>query len=88
MAEFLKFWLQCFLISWRLGYGVFNYIAGLCFLVSTGLFYYKKRYQHKWKRWEQIIMKLAFCLFVISFLLATFFVAPFLHYRDDVIIPN
>lgn len=32
-------------------------------------------------------MKLAFCLFVISFLVATFLVAPFLHYRDNVVIP-
>lgn len=83
MGEFLKYWLQCFYIGWRFGYGLFSYIAGLCLLISTGLFIFKKYNKRSWKNWEQFIMKTAFYLFIVSFIIATFLVAPFLQYRQN-----
>lgn len=87
MVEFLEYWWHNILIGWRFGYRVFSYIAGICLLVSTGLFLYKKHYQHKWEKWKQIIMKTAFYLFITSSIVATVFIAPFLRYRQNSTIP-
>ena len=83
VVEFLKYWLHNFSVGFHFGGGVFSYISGICAFISAGLFLLKKHYQHKWKRWEQIIMRTAFCLFVISFIIATFLVAPFLKDKSN-----
>lgn len=83
MVEFLKYWLHNCSVGFHFGGGVFSYISAICAFVSAGLFLLKKCYRRKWKRWEQIIMRTAFCLFIISFLIAAIFVAPFLKNRSN-----
>jgi len=83
MWDFLKYWLHNCSVGLHFGNGVFSYIAGVCAVISAGLFLLKKRYRHKWKRWEKFIMKMAFYLFVTSFFIATFLIAPFLRHREN-----
>jgi hypothetical protein len=81
--QFIQYWLHNCSIGLHFGNGIFKYISEICVLISAGLFLFKKCYQQKWEQWEQIIMKTAFYLFIISFLVATFLVAPFLESESD-----
>ena len=82
IVEFLKFWWENILTGWRIGYGVFGGILGIFVLVTAAFYFRKKHYQRKLKRWEKIVMKLSFFLFIITFLIAAVFIAPFLKYQN------
>jgi hypothetical protein len=84
--EFLKFWGGCIVAGWHIGDGIFGAVVEFCLLTSAGLFFLKlvfKKFNWKklWKKWEEIVMRGAFILFLGSFLIAAVFVAPFLEYK-------
>jgi|GEM_PF-4338166 len=77
--KFFKFWGNCIHTGWEFGDGLFGTIEKLCLFITLGLSLFKKAKPEKWKRWEEVAMKSAFCIFIGSFIIATFFVAPFVH---------
>ncbi len=83
--EFIRFWVGCVWEGWHVGEGVFGAIEGICFLVGAGLQWLKKshRLHGIWERLEPKIMKWAFAIFAISFLVSTVFVAPFIKFRES-----
>ena len=84
MWEFLGFWRGCLFEGWHIGEGAFAWIEGLCFLIWAGTLWLKKthRLRKEWENYEEKIMKCAFLIFAIAFLISTLFVAPYIQYRD------
>jgi hypothetical protein len=80
-----RFWRHCIREGWEVGEGCFLWIEGICLIIATGLRCLKERRHHEdWeKTWEPKIMKLAFGIFVLSFLVSTVIVAPFLQNEES-----
>src|SRR5260370_42550807 len=74
MYDFLRFLWHCAHKGWEFGEGSFSPIETICTLLALGLFTFKKAKPKKWKHWEENIMRMAFWVFVSSFLLTTFLV--------------
>src|SRR5436309_3686351 len=76
MLQFLKFWWDCLLYGWKIGYGiVFNSIEGTCVLILALLLWRRKAHA-KAKQWEEPVMKLAGLLLVAAFVMSSVLVAP------------
>ena len=71
--------------GWHVGEGVFAAIEGLCFLAWSGTLWLKKTHQlrHGWEKYEEFVMRWAFVVFWVSFLISTVFIAPFLQFRES-----
>jgi len=83
-VDFIRFWWHCLLEGWHIGEGCFAWIEGICFLVAAGLHWRGHRQRKAWEdKWEPKILKAAFAIFSISFLVSTVFIAPFLQFRDS-----
>ena len=82
MVEFFRFWAECVHKGWELGEGMFSTVETLCSLVALGLFIFRKLKPEKWKHWEEVVMRSALLVFVVTFLGTTLFVAPFLVTND------
>jgi hypothetical protein len=81
--EFCRFWLRCVIEGWHVGDGIFGFIEGICFIIAAGAYWVRHEgWLSKWDRWEKWTMKLAFALFVISFLVSALFVAPFIQFKE------
>jgi hypothetical protein len=86
--RFIKYWANNLYIGLRFGYCIFGAIGGISAIVSAGLLFYKNYNPEAWKSWEEIVMKIAFCLFLLSFLIAAIFVAPFIKDEKKKTISN
>jgi hypothetical protein len=86
MGEFLKFWWDCLIKGFRVADGFFAFVEGFCLFIGAGLrshnkIPFLKKYTEKWNVWEGVVMKWAFAICLISFMVSTLFVAPFLTYK-------
>jgi hypothetical protein len=80
-AEFLKFWWQCFLFGWNWG-GSIEWASDIIFGLVL-VFYLSKKFKNQaLERKEVVLVRAAAWVFIGSFLIAAFFVAPFLQYNE------
>ncbi|HVU07745.1 MAG TPA: hypothetical protein VHG89_04290 [Verrucomicrobiae bacterium] len=87
LGDFLKFWLGCLLEGFHIADGAFGIIEGICIFIGAALRWhdkipYLKKYTTHWEKWEGVAMKWAVAIFLVSFLISTFCVAPFLKYTE------
>jgi outer membrane murein-binding lipoprotein Lpp len=86
-TDIVVFWWHCIRTGWGIGYGIFDAFVTICLLASAGIslaFFLFKRFKPKkweWKPWEDWLMKIAFSIFGITFLLVAIVVGPFREYR-------
>jgi len=85
--KWLIFWKENIHTGWEIGDGIFGFIIEVSLIIGGGLLILKLflksfNWDEKWKGWEDHLMKIAFVIFAISFLIATFFIAPFLQYEN------
>ena len=85
--QWLIFWKENIHKGWEFGDGLFGFIIELSLIIGGGLLFLKWIFRkinwaEKWKEWEDHLMKGAFVVFALSFLIATFFIAPFLQYEE------
>src|SRR5438876_1172877 len=80
--EFIRFWRDCIVEGFHIGEHCFAFIEGICFLVGAG-FLWAAKHHSRWEKAEKLIMKWAFAIFAVSFLISTIFVAPFLKFSEE-----
>lgn len=80
MLEFLKFVWQSLLIGSHVGFGVFFFIEAACIVIGAALLW-KKHKAEQWEELEEMAMKWAFAILLISFVVSTLFVAPFIQFH-------
>jgi hypothetical protein len=83
MSEFhqiFSFWVRCIAIGWEYGDGIFERIDTVTILASGGILFHRK-----WKKnrdtLEENAMKVAFFIFLASFIISTVIIAPFEQYN-------
>jgi len=81
MWEFLRFWWHNIRSGWNLGSGIFATIETFS-VIGAIVLGCLQRFRHKKEGWESITMKAAVGLLMISFLISTGFVAPYLQYKE------
>jgi hypothetical protein len=85
--QFLKFWWDCLLYGWKIGYGVFSFIEAACVVVLALLLWRSKTHAVA-KKWEETVMKLAGLLLLASFFVSTVFVAPYAKKSESDAVKN
>jgi len=86
MWTYLLYWVHNVKIGWEIGGGIFEKIEFFTILISAGLLGCKKtrKFHSHWKNGlEEFVMKWAFHICWISFLISTAFVAPFIQHKED-----
>jgi hypothetical protein len=81
MWEFIHFWWHNIRSGWSLGSGIFAALEMLS-VVGAIILGCLQRFRHKKEGWESVTMKVAVGLLIISFLISTGFVAPYLQYKN------
>ncbi len=80
--EFARFWGRCIVAGWHTGNWIIDTAYYASFFLTSGLFVFKRISPQSWIDWETIVMKIAFWVFLGTFFLATFLIAPFLQYEQ------
>jgi hypothetical protein len=87
MSEFLHYWLHNAQVGWEVGNGAFEWIERIAILVSAGCLCHRKFFKHR-STLEDHIMKAAFYIFALAFVISTVFVAPFIQHNNAVGLSN
>lgn len=85
--QFLLFWYKCVMEGIHVADGLFAIIEGGCIFIGALLHWHDripilKKYTEQWEKWEGTAMKWAAAIFIVSFLISTVFIAPFLQFRE------
>ena len=80
--EFARFWGRCIVAGWHTGNWIIDTAYYASFFLTSGLFVFKRISPQKPHLWETIRTKIAFWVFLGTFFLATFLIAPFLQYEQ------
>lgn len=83
MSEFFHYWWENIAIGWDCGDGIFSTIETVFTLLAAAALFYPKLRKHR-NGYEEFSMKITLGITVLTFLIATVFVAPFVRHRKSV----
>jgi len=82
MIEIINFWWHCARIGWETGDGVFAFLELLFGAILIVLLALQKIKPKDHKDWEDAAAKYTLYLFIATFILSTFLIAPFLQFHE------
>jgi heme/copper-type cytochrome/quinol oxidase subunit 2 len=77
--DWMWFWWENILIAWRIGHGLFSWIEGVSVVVAAALLLSQKGTEHR-EGWEHLSMKVAIIVLILTFVISTILIAPFVQY--------